>query len=105
MPADRMPKSYSAFPSRSFPAAALKMSSNYRTDHKDRAAGRPIIRCAWPSDCTPVDNGPLHTLEETAKHLGLTPAKVNAIETTAFRKLKNIPEFLNIAKDWRRTHA
>jgi len=69
--------------------------------------GRPLIHSSWPEHGEPVDNGPVHTLEETASYMrehGMpraTKQTIMDIERTAFRKLRHHPAMQAIIRDRR----
>ena len=56
--------------------------------------GLPVIRCAWPESDSPADNGPVHTLDETAEHLATlgyprySREEIRQIELAALAKLR-----------------
>ena len=60
-------------------------------DAPTRNSEHSAIHCAWPESMIPHDNGPLHTLDETAAHLGATRESIRQTEIAAFRKLAKNP--------------
>jgi hypothetical protein len=69
--------------------------------------GRPLIRGYWPESGDAVHNGPVHTLDETAKYMwqhGMPHATkqiIQDIERTALRKLRHHPLIRLIYQDRR----
>ena len=47
----------------------------------------------------PINNGAIHTLDETAQHFGLSSDVVRTIEMRALRKLRHNPRIQEIARE------
>ena len=82
----------SATPNASLIAATWEDAPTRNSEHS-------AIHCAWPESMVPHDNGPLHTLKETAAHLGITTERVRQVEIAAFRKLGKHPLLREFATD------
>ena len=67
--------------------------------------GQPLIRCSWPESDVAAENGPVHTLAETADHLAelgyprLTEQQIANIESSAMRKLACNQALRSLAAD------
>ena len=67
--------------------------------------GRPVIRSAWPERIFGCDNGPVHTLVETAEYLvslgypRMSHEAIRQIEESALAKLRTSPILRKIARE------